>query len=145
MGWSDHVPRPNQLGSGTQVRPRTGRSPTEGRYRWARAYRDGQLVCGRVELTVRADLRLGLAPWERRFLTARFMDRLDPTLRVELGELVRRHGAAAGRAAERMQPVEVVFDDVRAGRQRLVAEIQPPQMRRSELQEIEFGLREPAP
>jgi hypothetical protein len=44
-----------------------------------------------------------------------------------------------------MQPIEVVFHDVGAGQQRVVAEIQPPQMRRSELQEIEFGLREPAP
>ena len=101
----------------------TRRPLTEGRYRWARAYRDGQLVCGRVELTVTADLRLGLAPRERRCLAARFLERLDPALRSELSELVRRRGAAAGRAAERMRPVELVFDDRRAGRQRIVGRV----------------------
>ena len=58
---------------------------------------------------------------------------------------MRRRGAAADRAAERMQPVELVFDDLRAGRQRIVGRVQPPQMRRGELYEIEFDLREPAP
>jgi hypothetical protein len=121
------------------------RSVSEGRYRWARAYRGGELVCGRVELTVTADLRLGLAPRKRCCLAARFLERLDPVLRTELTELVRRRGAAAGRAADRMQPVELVFDDLRAGRQRIVGRVQPPQMRRGELYEITFHLLEPAP
>jgi hypothetical protein len=133
------------------VRPRTharttaDRPLTEGRYRWARAYRDGELVCGRVELTVTADLRLGLAPHERRRFAARFLERVHPALRTELADLVRRRGAAGRRAAERMQPIEFVFDDPRHGRQRLVGVVQPPQLRRGELYEIEFGLRAPAP
>jgi hypothetical protein len=69
------------------------------------------LVCGRVELTVTADIRLGLTPRERRRVVARFVERLHPVLRSELGELVRRRGAAARRAAERMAPVELVFED----------------------------------
>jgi hypothetical protein len=117
---------------------------TEARHRWARAYRDGELVCGRVELTVSADFRLGLAPHERRYLTARFFERLDPVLRDELAELMRRRGAAARRAAERMAPVEVVFDDPRCGRQRIVGAVQPPQVRRGELCEIRFDLLPPA-
>jgi hypothetical protein len=31
----------------------------EQRYRWARAYRDGRLVAGRVRLTVDHDVRIG--------------------------------------------------------------------------------------
>jgi hypothetical protein len=63
--------------------------------RTARAYRDGELLCARVELVVRLDTRLGLAPHERRYLSARFMDRLHPVLRTDLIRLVRRRGAAA--------------------------------------------------
>jgi hypothetical protein len=146
MRWGACVP-PDQ----TDLRPRTQdratahRSLTEGRYRWARAYRDGELVCGRVELTVTVDPRLGLAPHERRRFAARFMERLHPALRTELAELVRRRGAAGRRAAERMQPVELVFDDPRHGRQRLAGSIQPPQLRRGELYEIEFSVRPPEP
>lgn len=131
------------------LRPRaqagTGHLSTESRYQRARAYRHGELVCGRVELIVRADLRLGLAPRERRCLTARFLERLDPGLHSELTELIRRRGMAARRAAERMAPVELVFDDPRRGRQRIVGCIEPPQRRYGDLQELEFGLREPAP
>jgi len=123
---------------------RSHRPLTEGRYRWARAYRDGELVCGRVELTVRADFRLGLAPHERRHLAARFLEHPHPGLRSELAELVRRRGAAARRAAERMQPVEIVFEDPQGGRQRVVGWVQPPQVRRGDLNEIEFALRPPA-
>jgi hypothetical protein len=44
-----------------------------------------------------------------------------------------------------MDPIELVFDDGRLGRQRITGWVQPPQLRRGELWEIEFGLREPAP
>jgi hypothetical protein len=121
----------------------TRRLLTEGRYRWARAYRGGELVCGRVELTVSADFRLGLAPHERRYFTARFFERLHPELQTELTELVRRRGAPGRRAAERMQPIEVVFEDPRRGPQRIVGRVQPPQRRCGELYEIEFDLRAP--
>jgi hypothetical protein len=102
------------------------------------------LICGRVELTVTADIRLGLTARERRCVVARFVERLHPVLRSELGELVRRRGAAGRRAAERMPPLELVFDDPRRGRQRIVGWVQPPQVRRGELYEITFDLREPA-
>jgi hypothetical protein len=60
-----------------------------------RAYRDGRLVCWRVHVTIgRDDARLGLAPHERRHITARFRDRLDSALRAELRELARCRGAA---------------------------------------------------
>jgi hypothetical protein len=102
-------------------------------------------VCGRVELTVDADMRLDLTARERRLITVRFLDRLEPALRAELTELVRRRGAAARRAAERMDPIEIVFDDPRLGVQRISGWIQPPQRRNSDLHDIQFGLREPAP
>jgi len=66
-------------------------------------------------------------------------------LRTELAELVRRRGAYARRAAERVRPVEIVFDDPRLGRQRIVGRLQAPQLRHGDLYEIEFGLHEPTP
>jgi hypothetical protein len=115
----------------------------ERRYRWARAYRDGALVCGRVELTMRVDTRLGLAPRERRVVAVRFLERLDPALRRELAGLVCRRGPAARRLADWMDPVELVFDDPRLGRQRIIGWLDPPRLRCGELREIEFGLRQP--
>ncbi|MGH2943255.1 MAG: hypothetical protein ACRDLN_10850 [Solirubrobacteraceae bacterium] len=90
----------------------------EQRYGWARAYRDGRLVAGRVRLTVDHDVRVGLAPGERRrrSLRAAFIERVDPTLRAELAAVARRRGAAARRAADRMDPIEVVIDDPHLGR-----------------------------
>ena len=95
----------------------------EQRYTWGRAYRDGSLVCGRVHVTFRRDDRLGLAAHERRYVVARFLDRLHPTLRSELEELARRRGAAARRAAERMEPIVIVVDDPRHGRDRIVGRL----------------------
>jgi hypothetical protein len=104
-----------------------------------RAYRDGEVVCDRVQVTVRSDGRLGLTPRERRSVVARFLDRPRPQLRDELVAVVRRRGAAARRAAERMAPIEVVCDG-----QTIVAEVQPPLTpeRGRELREVEFDLRE---
>jgi hypothetical protein len=108
----------------------------------AHACRDSAVVCGRVELTMRADSRLGLTPRERRFFTVRFLDSLESGLRIELTTLVRRRGAAARRAAERMAPIEVVFDDPFRGLQRIVGWVQPPQRRNGvDLRDVQFGLR----
>jgi hypothetical protein len=119
----------------------------EQRYQWARAYRDGRLVAGRVRLTVDHDVRIGLALRERRrrSLRAAFTERVDPTLRAELVAVARHRGAAARRAADRMQPIEVILDDPQRGRQRIVGRVQPPQQRRGDFDEIEFGLREELP
>jgi hypothetical protein len=116
----------------------------EKRYAWGRAYRDGSLVCTRVHVTFRRDERLGLAPHERRYVAARFLDRLHPDLRAELAELARRRGAAARRAAERIEPIVVVIDDPLHGRERIIGRLEPPQVRHSYLGDVEFGLREPA-
>lgn len=108
----------------------------------AHACRDSAVVCGRVELIVRADLRLGLTPRERHVFAVRFLDGLEPGLRAELTELVRRRGAVARRAAERMEPIEIVFDDRLRGLQRIMGLVQPPQQRNGDLQDVQFGLRE---
>ena len=122
-----------------------GRKLTGRRSCSAYACRDDEVVCGHVELTVDADMRPGLTARERRCVTVRFLDRLEPALRAELTELVRRRGAVARRAAERMDPIEIVFDDPCLGLQRIVGSIQPPQRRNGDLHDIQFGLREPAP
>jgi hypothetical protein len=70
---------------------------------------------------------------------------VHPVLREELDELVQRRGAASRRAAERIEPIELVFDDPHLGLQRIIGQIEPPQRHRGNLDEIEFGLREPAP
>jgi len=115
------------------------------RSRPAHACRDDEVVCGHVELTVGADTRLGLTARERRIVTVRFLHPLEPRLRAELTELVRRRGAAARRASERMQPIEIVFDDPLRGLQRISGSVQPPQRRGGDLHDIQFVLRETAP
>jgi hypothetical protein len=117
-------------------------APSAQRREWGQAYRDGSLVCGRVHVTFSRDDRIGLAPRERRMVITRFEDRLDPALRAELAELVRRRGAAARRIAERMEPIVLMVGDPRNGRERIVGEIAPPQTRRGDLRDVEFGLRE---
>jgi hypothetical protein len=117
----------------------------ERRFAWGQAYRDGSLICGRVHVTFGRDDRLGLAPRERRNVVARFEDRLHPTLRSELTELARRRGAAARRAAERIEPIVILVGDPRHGRERIVGRLVPPQVRRGDLRDVEFGLRELAP
>jgi hypothetical protein len=112
-------------------------------YAWGRAYRDGRLVCWRVHVTIgREHDRLGLAPRERRYVTARFRDRLDRDLHAELVQLARRRGAAAKRVADRMEPVVIVVDDPRHGRTRLTGHVQPPQVRGGALYDIDFTVRE---
>jgi hypothetical protein len=119
----------------------------EQRYGWARAYRDGRLVAGRVRLTVDHDVGVGLASRERRrrSLRASFTERVDPALRAELVAVARRGGAAARRAADRMQPIELVIDNPHRGRERIVGRVLPPQQHRGDLDEIEFGLQEEPP
>lgn len=117
----------------------------ERRYAWGQAYREGSLICGRVHVTFGRDDRLGLAPRERRNVVARFEDRLHPTLRSELTELARRRGAAARRAAERIEPIVILVGDPQHGRERIVGRLVPPQVRRGDLSDVEFGLRELAP
>ncbi len=105
-------------------------------------YRDGRLICSRVGVTVISDVRLGLVPRERRrLIRARFTASMDPTLRDELTAVVRRRGAAARRAAERMEPISIVLDG--PGDSQITGRVLPPQVRSGGLREIEFGLREP--
>jgi len=112
------------------------------RYRRARAYRNGELICGRVELMIRPDTRIGLAPRERRQLIARFVSRLAPAFRYELEQLVRRRGAAATRLGDRIETIELIFDDALAEGEQLVVRLEPPQSRRWKLSENEFVIRE---
>jgi hypothetical protein len=111
------------------------------RCRVGRAYRAGRLVCACVHVTVSLDGRIGLTPRERRLVRVRFHEPLDDELRRELTQLVRRRGAAARRAVERADPIEVVVDGSHGERQRIVGHLEPPQMRHGQLRAIEFELR----
>lgn len=71
----------------------------------------------------------------------RFVEPLHPALRMELTELVRRRGSAARRAAERMQPIELVFGTPGGDLDRISGWLEPPCRRRGGLHEIEFSLR----
>jgi hypothetical protein len=113
--------------------------------RVGRAYRSGRLICGWVQVTISDDERLGLTAQERRLVRVRFHEPLDDGLRSELTQLLRRRGAAAGRAAERIDPIEVVVDDPHAERQRILGRVEPPQVHHGALRDIEFTLRKLEP
>jgi hypothetical protein len=112
---------------------------------WGRAYRNGQLVCAHVRITIGHDNRLGLTRDERRYVIARFQDDLEKGLRSELVRLVRRRGAAARRVADSLETIELVLDEPRAERPRIIGRLQSPQLRHGQLRDIEFGLRELEP
>jgi hypothetical protein len=118
-----------------------GTQRTNQRRRLARAYRSGRLICGWVQVTISDDERLGLTQDERQVVRLRFHEPLDDGLRSELAELLRRRGAAARRAAERIEPIEVVVDDPQGARQRILGSVQPPQAHHGRLRDIEFALR----
>jgi hypothetical protein len=97
--------------------------------------RQGEVI-GRVSVTVTADDRLGMTPRERRrSIGTRFDGAVDPILRDELAAVVRRRGAAARRAPNRLAPIEVVLD----GGDRLTGRLQPPQHRHGALCDLEFN------
>jgi hypothetical protein len=104
----------------------------------ARAERDGTVVCDRVLVTVTvSDEPLGLAPRERRHTTARFLHDIEPEFRRQLIAVLHRRGARSRRAAEALDPIEIVVD----GEQRLAARIEPPTIRNLALEQTEFTLR----
>jgi hypothetical protein len=114
---------------------------TRPRYQRARAFRHGELVCGRVDLRVRDSGQVGLTAHERREIVVRFLERIAPEFRRELDQLVQRRGSFARRAAERMQPIELVADDPQIGCVLIVGHVQPPQHRHCEIRRTEFGVR----
>ncbi len=114
--------------AGSQSTSTVGRDPasavdaqrTKRDGRLGRAYRAGRLVCGWVHVTISVDERLGLTQQERRRVRLRFHEPLDDGLRSELAQLMRRRGAAARRAAERIDPIEIVVDDPGGEREHIV-------------------------
>ena len=109
--------------------------------RLGRAYRSGRLICGWVQVTISDDGRIGLTQQERRLVRVCFHEPLDDALRSELTQLVRRRGLAARRAAERIDPIEVVVDDAHGERQRILGQVEPSQVHHGPLRDIEFALR----
>jgi hypothetical protein len=104
-----------------------------------RAYRGGTVVCDRVLVTVIvSDERLGLTPRERQHTTVRFVHDIEPEFRRQLIQVLRRRGARSRRAAEALDPIELVVD----GEQRLAARIEPPIIRNLSLEQTDFRLRE---
>jgi hypothetical protein len=109
--------------------------------RLGRAYRGGRLICGSVHVTIRYDERLGLTRQERCLVRVSFHEPIDDGLRSELTLLLRRRGQAALRAAERIEPIEVVVDDLHGERERILGSVEPPQVRHGRLRDIDFALR----
>jgi hypothetical protein len=120
-------------------------APTDGTWRSeplecvGRAYRAGRLVCGCVHVTISLDERLGLTEHERRVVRVRCCEPIADDLRDELHQLVRRRGRASERAAERIDPIELVIDNSWGGRERMTGRLRPPHNRHGRLREIEFG------
>jgi len=101
------------------------------------AYRNGQLVCARVAVTVVAN-----APSARHVLV-RFVDGVDQQLRGELQRLMARRGAFAARLVELLDPVEIVGRDARGSLQwRLVGHLERPAAQHRPPAETEFWLCE---
>lgn len=107
-----------------------------------RAYRAGRLVCGCVHVTISLDERLGLTEHERCVVRVRFHEPVADDLRNELHQLVRRRGRASDRAAERIEPIELVVDNPRGGRERITGRLRPPHGRHGQLRDIAFGFRQ---
>jgi hypothetical protein len=110
-----------------------------GRWRVGRAYRAGRLICSCVHVAIRFDERLGLTRRERRLVHVRFSEPVADDLRVELSELARRRGSASERAAERIDPIELVIDDPYGECEHITGRLRPPHRRHGRLREIEFG------
>ena len=110
-----------------------------GCWRVGRAYRAGRLLCGCVHVAIRLDDRLGLTRRERRMVRVRFCEPLADDLRAELGEIARRRGSASERAAERIDPMELVIGDPAGERERIIGQLRPPHRHHGRLREIEFG------
>jgi hypothetical protein len=92
-----------------------------------------------VHVAIAFDDRLGLTRRERRSVRVRFCEPVDDALRTELTELARRRGTAAERAAECIDPIELVIDNPRRERERIMGPLGPPHRRHGRLRDIEFG------
>ena len=68
--------------------------------------RDARLRTGERRRRPRRARRARPRERRRRFLRAAFTERVDPALRAELAAVARHHGAAARRAADRMEPTK---------------------------------------
>jgi hypothetical protein len=102
-----------------------------------RAYRNGTVVCDRVQVTViESDERLGLAPWERQYVTVRFLRGIQPEFRRQLVQVLRRRGARSRRVADALDPIELEVQ----GTRRLAARIEPPIARHASLEQTAFRL-----
>jgi hypothetical protein len=92
-----------------------------------------------VQVAVRFDDRLGLTRYERRMVQVRFSEPVDDELRTELRELAGRRGSASQRAAERIEPIELVINDPSGEHEHVTGRLRPPHSRHGRLGEIEFG------
>jgi hypothetical protein len=95
-----------------------------------------------VHVAIQFDDRLGLTRRERRLVRVRFHEPVDDDLRTDLTELARRRGTASERAAERIDPIEVIVDDPRGGKEHMMGGLRPPQRRHGQLRDLTFALRE---
>jgi hypothetical protein len=98
-----------------------------------------------VHVTISFDERLGLTEHERRAVRVRFQEPVADDLRNELHQVVRRRGRASDRAAERIDPIELVIDDPHGEHEHITGRLRPPHRRHGRLREIEFGFAQLEP
>lgn len=72
-------------------------------------------------------------------MLVRFSEPIDDELRAQLSELARRRGTASERAAERIDPIELIIDDPSSEHEHMTGRLRPPHSRHGRLNEIEFG------
>jgi hypothetical protein len=96
-------------------------------------------------VTISVEERLGLTQQERRRVRLRFHEPLDDGLRSELAQLMRRRGTSALRAAERIDPIELVVGDANGEPERIVGLVEPPQVHHGQLRDVDFALRKLEP
>jgi hypothetical protein len=75
----------------------------------------------------------------------RFYEPLDDGLRSELAQLMRRRGTFARRAAERIEPIEVVVGDAHGEPERIVGLVESPEVHHGQLRDVEFAMRKLEP
>jgi hypothetical protein len=101
----------------------------------------GRTATGRLSAGACASPSVATTGSTWRPASANGIARFDDLLQSELTELARRHGADAGRAAERIEPIVLTVGDLRHGREQLVGRIAPPH----DLRDAEFAARELEP
>jgi hypothetical protein len=99
--------------------------------------------CARSHAARLGQLQLGAHPHGGRALAHHRP--LEDGLHSELAQLMRGRGTSARRAAERIDPIEVVVGDAHGEPERIVGLVEPPEVHHGQLRDVEFATRKLEP